>query len=370
MRLIDRNVIVRFLGNFVTLFCLLFIFAVSIDVVLQFDNFVDAARNAVDAERYDSVALATIMAILDFHGPRVFQFFGFMVGLVSVAAAGFTLAQMQRSRELLALLAVGVPLQRVAASIVLVAFLLNGVQVLNQEFVVPELARVLLREHDEVLARSAGTFDVPLTRDGNDNLVQIARLDVERGTAEGFLVLERDDDGTARRRLRAPIAHWDESAGQWLLSEGIARTRSELGAMQVEPPIAVATYATDLSPRAFSVKRFRDHAQMLSSGQIQELRADGGDATGVLARIAWARVGGFGVNMLVLVLAMSSFLRRHPAPLLPQCVQSAAIAVPLLLVAALVMMLPIEGISPAVMAIMPTAILVPIVFWRVAALPT
>ena len=90
MLLIDRTIALRFLGNFITLFCMLFIFAVSIDVVLQFDSFVGAARTAVEAERFGSVFLATIAAILDFHGPRVFQFFAFMVGLVSVGAAGFS----------------------------------------------------------------------------------------------------------------------------------------------------------------------------------------------------------------------------------------------------------------------------------------
>ena len=44
MLLIDRTIILRFLGNFVTLFCLIFIFAVSIDVI----NMPEAGRTGVE----------------------------------------------------------------------------------------------------------------------------------------------------------------------------------------------------------------------------------------------------------------------------------------------------------------------------------
>ena len=43
MLLLDRYIIFRFLGNFALLFSLLFVFAISIDVVVQFDEFIEAA---------------------------------------------------------------------------------------------------------------------------------------------------------------------------------------------------------------------------------------------------------------------------------------------------------------------------------------
>jgi hypothetical protein len=56
--------------------------------------------------------------------------------------------------------------------------------------------------------------------------------------------------------------------------------------------------------------------------------------------------------------------------LLPQSVQCAALGVPLLLVSAVVMMVPVAGVSPAVMALLPTAVLLPFAFWRHASMPT
>jgi lipopolysaccharide export LptBFGC system permease protein LptF len=370
MRLLDRNIALRFLANFVTLFCLLFVFAVSIDVVLQFDSFVSAARSAVEDGRFSSVAVATVAAIFDFHGPRVFQFCAVMIGLVCVGAAGFTLGQMQRSRELVAMLASGIPLQRVAMAIFVAAAVLNGLQILNQELIIPRLAGVLLREHGEILSSSRSSFEVPLTRDVHDNLLSAALLDPVSITARDILILERDEEGTAARRIFAPSAQWSEESGSWLLTDGTAIERNNLDEGVIERSIAVDSYATDLSPRALSVRRHRDHAQMLSTSQIIDLRAEESDAARSLGRLVWARIGAIGVNLLVLLLVIPSFLRRRPGPLLSQSIQCAAIGVPALMFAALVMMLPVSGVSPAIMALLPTALLIPLAFWRMASMKT
>ncbi len=47
MSLIDRYIVQRFLLNFAILFMLLFVFAVSIDLILQLDEFVDAAEASI-----------------------------------------------------------------------------------------------------------------------------------------------------------------------------------------------------------------------------------------------------------------------------------------------------------------------------------
>ena len=50
MILLDRHIMARFLGNFVLLFGLLFIFAISIDVVVQFDEFLRAAEMVAERD--------------------------------------------------------------------------------------------------------------------------------------------------------------------------------------------------------------------------------------------------------------------------------------------------------------------------------
>ena len=112
MWLIDRYIARRFLANFFILLVMLYVFAVSIDLILQLDEFVKAARETVgpDAGLLTLIA-ALIGMVVDFHGPRIFQFYAYMVGLVSVGAMGFTFAQMHRARELVAMLSSGVQLR-------------------------------------------------------------------------------------------------------------------------------------------------------------------------------------------------------------------------------------------------------------------
>ncbi len=367
MILIDRHIAYRFLLNFLTLFCLIFLFVVSVDVVLQFDSFVEAASRAVDDDRFSSTTFATLMAILDFHGPRVFQSYSFLVGLVSVAAAGFTLSQMQRSRELVAMLAAGIPLQRVAITIFLMAGLLNLLQIVNQEFIIPRLAPVLLREHAQILSETASEFPVVMTRDDEDNLVTGRMLDADRGVIDDLLVLTRDADGTAERRISAPRAVWN-GEGYWVLESGMAIERVGRDEGSIQSREVVERFETDLSPHSLLVRRDQERAQMLSTRQIGVLRDDAATSSGRLARIMWTRIGGVGVNLLVLLLILPNFLCRLPGPLLLQSVKCASIGVPVLLLSVLIMLLPVPGVSPAIMALLPTAVLIPLSFWRVAAL--
>ena len=80
------------------------------------------------------------------------------------------------------MLASGIPLHRVAMVIFLTAGFLNLLQVVNQEFVIPRLAPVLLREHAQILSTTKTVFSVPLTRDSNDNLFSGQYLNANQGT--------------------------------------------------------------------------------------------------------------------------------------------------------------------------------------------
>ena len=102
MLMLDRWIARRFLGNFILIFAVMFLFAVSIDTILQLDSYIEGARLAVKAGRFSTLLTAVPAAIVDFNLPRLFQFFAYMVGLCSVAAAGFTFTQMVRAREVVA----------------------------------------------------------------------------------------------------------------------------------------------------------------------------------------------------------------------------------------------------------------------------
>ena len=125
MAILDRHVVARFLWNFVLLFGAIFAFGVAVDVMLNTPRFLEAADALVREEVTGSRWIAFPLVLLDFHGPRVFQFFQFMVGMVSVGAMGFTFAQMHRARELVAIMAAGIRLRRTAAAVLWAAAALS-----------------------------------------------------------------------------------------------------------------------------------------------------------------------------------------------------------------------------------------------------
>ena len=174
MMLLDRWIARRFLGNFALIFSVMFLFAVSIDTILQLDQYIDMSRLAVKDGRFPSLWVALPVAIVDYHGPRVFQFFAYMVGLCSVGAAGFTLAQMVRTREVVAMLAAGLSLWRIALPILGVAVALNLAQLVNGEILLPRLAPLLVRDHSSILQRTVQHFPVKLIEDRRDRIVVIA----------------------------------------------------------------------------------------------------------------------------------------------------------------------------------------------------
>ena len=178
MRLIDRYIMGRFIGNFCILLMFLFVFAVSVDLLLELDEYVDVAKEQIGPDG-SSVAefIALVKIVVNFHGPRIFQFYAYMVGMLTVGAMGFTFSQMYRNRELVALLAAGVPLHRVAMPVIVAALGLNGLQLLNQEFLLPRLAPMLIRKHGDIGQQGVQAFNVRFTADGRGNLLQAPSFD-------------------------------------------------------------------------------------------------------------------------------------------------------------------------------------------------
>ena len=375
MLIIDRYIITRFLVNFVILFALLFIFAISIDVIVQLERFLDAADEAVEQGRYPGRLIGFLAAIIDFHGPRLFQFYAYMLGLLCVGAMGFTLAQMHRNRELVAMLSVGLSLGRVAIVIMLVAAGLNVLQMINQEVMLPKLAPMLIREHRDILSRGMSTFEVMMSRDQDGDLLLADTLEPETGTLSEVLILERNPLGTAQRRITAPKAIWDDQSQSWQLENGIATIRTQLDTEAsmgtvVSPVETVTEWKTDLSPNVLIVRQSAQYGQMLSLRQIKKIRQEGGVDSRQLSRYSYSRLAGILVNLLVLLIALPSFLLREPSNLLHRSIVCAGLAIPILLGSFLGMTMEVPGLSAGLSVFLPVAILIPLAIGRLTMIRT
>jgi lipopolysaccharide export LptBFGC system permease protein LptF len=347
--LLDRYILLRFTASFAILFLLLFLFAITIDIVLNLSEFVEDAEKRL-----------------------VFQFYAYLHGLLAVGAMSFTLAQMYRHRELTAMLGAGVSLQRIAMPFLVGTFMLSAVQLLNQEFILPRIAPLLLRDHDHIGQRSVREFEVSFITDSHGNLYQAPSFETHTGTLRRPTILERDARGRTTRRIIADAATWRGDAGPdgrgaWILTNGRGlRPPGNDAASTIAEPIA--EYPGDLTPEVITARRYGQFMAMLSLTQIRDLLAIPGFADArmvrALLRQRYARFALVVVNVLVMWLALPSFLLREPANLLRKSISCAALSIPAAIGAGLLMMADPGGIAPALGVFLPIIILGPIALAR------
>jgi lipopolysaccharide export system permease protein len=377
--LLDRYILVRFLVNFLTLFLLLYVFATSIDVILSLDDFVKVARLVVGEESgWLRFGGELVWLIVHFQAPRIFQFYAYLHGLAAIGAMGFTLAQMVRYRELVAVMASGVSLYRVAMPFIVAVFALNVLQLANQELVLPRLAPLLLRDHAQIGKRSVNEFEVRFTPDGNRALWQAPSFNPQTATLTSPTILERDERGRTLRRISASEAKWSDEEAAWLLTDGVALMRAGTPAgggragnhgsesrgttsggtdslIMSEPVLA---YRSDLTPQILMVRNFNQYASMLSLNQISQMLETPTIATrDSLLRFRYSRFSSVLVNLLVLALTLPCFLLREPANLLRQSIMCASLAIPATVGSAIGMMIEMPGIPPAVGVFLPVIVL-------------
>jgi lipopolysaccharide export LptBFGC system permease protein LptF len=414
MTILDRYIARQFLFNTVALVLLLFAFVVTIDVALNLDRFVSTAERVTQGHDPSPVrlSLVTVFLIADLWWPRLLQLFNFLIGLVLAGAMGFTVTQLVRHREMVAVLASGVSLHRVARPVMLVAVGATLVQALNQELVIPRLAErgLLMREVRDAARHEISPFEVRLLRDARGNRYYASTFDKAAGTLQGLHVWLADDQGRLVERVSAPIARWTgpasgadgatarpagaEGAGAWVL-EGARRQPLRLappGAPSPSPLTPPASSAggvaagggggerlpdfplrTDMDPTSLLIKRYASFSQSLSWSQIsQMLRVADLDPAmrQQLERVRWGRLSLMISNLLALLITMPFFLTREPKNMVLQSLKCAPVGIVTMMGAVIVTAWSVPGLPAAFGAFLPVMVLVPIAIAVLSAMKT
>lgn len=375
MTLFDWYVLRRFLFNFVVLLLLVFVLGAAIDLVVQLDEFTAAARTVAGEDANVLFMVWTLISMaVDFHGPRLFQFYAYLLGLCSVGAMAFTFSQMHRYKELIAVMASGVSLYRVAWPVLIAAFALNVLHLFNSNMILPQLAPRLLRSHGDLTRQSVRAFEVPLVEDGQNALLHAALFDPETRRLSGLTVMLRDDAGRSLSHITADGATWSAEQQGWLLEGGrsIRLTEGETGRSDqrlLEQPIEF--YKTDLGPDVLTMLRYDEFAQMLSLAQIQEMIESNIPVdTESLARIKYGRFSVIFSNLLLLVLSLPFFLLREPANLLRQSLSCAAVTLPVAILTFVLMEVQLSGIYAGASVFLPPILLLPLALLAVSMIRT
>lgn len=373
MTTLDRSIARQFLFNTCALLVLLFSFVVAVDVSLNIDRFLRAAERMLDGEQPSGVRKLLVAALLvaDLWWPKLLQLFSYMVGLALVGAMGFTLTQMVRHRELVAALAGGISLRRLARPVLVVAALMIGLKIADQEFVLsdPRIAPLLTRDHGDAGSREWSAFNVPPTADGAKRVFMAGEFVPSEQRLIRVYVWDRDAQGRTTTMTSAPEAVWRN--GAWELSGArverlvLAPTgvEADTGAAGAVGPDGALRIATDLDPPSLLLRRYASFSQSLSWRQISAMlkspRLDPAMRQR-LERARWSRVSTAASTYLTLVITLPFFLVREPRNMLVQSLKCAPVGIFALLGSVFGAAVDVPGLPVQLSVFLPVLILIPI----------
>lgn len=370
MTLLDRYIARQYLINILTLLVLLSCFVVAIDFSINLEKY----WNSKFFEEHKDVgfgvrrALITTLLVVDLWWPRLLNLFNFLNGMVLVGAMGFTLTQLVRHRELVAVLTSGQSLLRVCRPFMVVAIGMTVLQGLNQEFVTPHIAGRLTRDTNELGKKDMGAARVPPTLDVKGRLFYASSFDADNGSLSDLYVWDRDPaTSMVTRRLHAASATWND--GGWDLKGGSWESRESGRGLRPKPE-AATRFETDLDPTMLRMKRYAIYGQNLSFSQAAQMlrRADsmGTDPEVTrrnrdqLIRASLGHFSSMGASLLTLLIAMSFFLVREPRNMAIQSLKAAPIGIGAIIAGVLGTSAGIPGMPTALSVFIPVMVLAPV----------
>ncbi len=374
MNLLDRYIARQYLINVIALTLILFSFVVVIDASLNIDEFLQRAsalakQNGQDAPGTIRRWLVTLLLIADFWWPKLLQLYSFLIGMILVGAMGFTFSQLSRSREFVAMMAAGIGLHRVMRPVIIVAGCFMVLQLVNTEVLLPRVAPLLVRGHDDIGSRTLGSASVPLTLDGSGRLFRAANFDADTGVMEGVYILERDANAKATRAITADSASYRD--GGWDLTNGMAQAR---GTPTPQPGVQIDRIESSLDPNTLRMNRYESYAQSLSFAQVSQMLARPTLTDPVkrarYARIKWGRFAIMLSTMLALVISMPYFITREPKNMVVQSLKCAPISIIALIGGVLGASAAIPGLPPAIGVFIPVMILSVVAVAQTSAIKT
>lgn len=358
---LDRYIARQFLTNTLLLFVIILAMVFVVDFALNFDEYTRSAAKEADGSLLRQ-GWMSLTLVADLWWPRFFVLYNYLLGIVMVGAMGFTLSLMVRHRELVATLSGGISLHRLALPLVVVALLLTVGQAVNREFLVPRLAPLLTRDKQDagkhVMAPGKEGWRLGPTTDASGRRWYARTYDPDKQELRDLYVYERDANGLALRRIMASRATWSE--GRWRLEGGTAQSLATGERERVD------SIETDLDATSMTLRQHEGYAQHLSTLELTRLannyRSKGAAQRGIeeLDRIRYGRVSAMACNILALLVCMPFFLRRTPSNMLVQSVYCAPVAIVAAVGSTLGSTAAIPGLPPAVSALVPVMVLIPL----------
>ena len=369
MRRLTIYIMNRMVINFIVLFTLFYLLGAVIDIIVNLDEFGKTAMSFSKDSGFIHKIFSIIRVAIGFEGPRLFQVYAYLHGVIAIGAMGFTAANMLRSREFVAIMAAGISLRRIAIPFLYVMTAISVLALINQEYMLPKVAPLLLRDHAESGDKTPGSFSVPFTPDQSGALLFAPSLNPATGVLTEPSFLERDEKGRMIRQIQSLTATWDTTSNSgWILEEGKAVHISideTSGQATISMPVTVDFYETELSPYILTLHRYGQYIGMLSMSQLNNmLDAVGAFDEPMLRRHWFARFASIAMNLLAMIIVIPCFVTRDVVIISRQAIKCGAIALTILFGGMIVMLTPLPGIPAMVSVFLPAIVLIPIALLR------
>lgn len=371
MRILDRYIIKQFVMNFIILGVVLGGLYVLVDLIIDLDEFLKAGRK--HAGQRGGVVLATLWVMFDYYGPILLLIYSAMSGLLVVAAMGFTISQLQRNRELTAILASGLSLYRVAAPVLIAGFLLNLLVLPVQEVAIPPLSEKLVRSKSDVGNPTIHEKPVYYAIDDAGSLISASAFSAERGELKQVRIIERNSEGEQTRLIRAEKASWSGGDGAWRFEDGQVYTVPEttdtvLATLGGKP---IDLYPTELSPEVLITRQAALFVRLQSLRQLQSMRSNTAlslQQRGKITQIMWSRFTTLVLGVLILLMGLPFFLTRVPGNQLINSAKAAGVTVGAW--SAGLVLVQVGGLNAVTAAILPVVLFVPVAFYLITTIKT
>ncbi len=305
LSILDRYVIRSFLVNYLISLGVLISLYVLIDMFVNLDEFTKDPLPTVEVAAN----------IGSYYGYNLFLYFSQLSGVIILVASTFTLAKLQRSNELTAILASGTSLYRVATPLVACGLLLNTLWIIDQEVIIPKIGHKLARQHNDVEGRRP--LAIWFLNDRDNALVSAVRFFPTTKRMRRVVILQRDQSNMVTGIIMADWATWNERQRLWMLDRGIlvgGREEQnggfgqdlELGKNTVE------VYKSDLTPNELVLRQAAQWINFMSLAQLNALERREVSRRHIIAQVKHNRFTQPFVNMILLLLGMPFFLNREP----------------------------------------------------------
>src|SRR5438445_447817 len=116
------------------------VFAVGYLAMFGLYFVIDVFTNVTDFLEQSKGSIALVTAVAQYYSYRACYFFGLIGGTLEVIAAMVALALVQKHGELNPILSAGISTFRLMRTLLVGAFMVNGLILINQEIVIPRIA--------------------------------------------------------------------------------------------------------------------------------------------------------------------------------------------------------------------------------------